>query len=105
MFKDQKTAAAGHEETIEEEKKENDMKTKKHMLLLASALMLLLGALYLIQPRTTVSAQLPVLQLSPQAFTVRGYGGKCMEFGNLPEMIVLGGPGIYISDCNNSAAQ
>lgn len=68
-----------------------------------SLLAFLASAAFLYRPQTTATAQTPA-----PAFTVRSYGGKCLEFGalsNRPIVFVFGGTPVFISDCNGSAQQ
>jgi hypothetical protein len=65
--------------------------------------LLLLGAAFLCRPRTAVLAQAPAV-----AFTVRSYGGKCLEFGAVstrPIGGMFGSAPVFIADCNGAAAQ
>jgi hypothetical protein len=57
----------------------------------------------------TAHEQMRAIQAVPLTFTftVRNYGGKCLEFGAahpLPHQTTLGQP-VFISDCNGSVAQ
>jgi hypothetical protein len=79
------------------------------------ALFLLLGLTTLHLPWTAAKAQTsptapigdratvaePMVNLDP-AFFVRGYGGKCLDFGPPPQ--VSGAP-VFIYDCNGTVAQ
>src|SRR5215468_4538896 len=62
---------------------------------------------FLDKAQAAVLTQITVVPLSNNTFTVRGYGGKCLEYGPprpFPHQALLGNP-IFISDCNGSAAQ
>src|SRR5262245_5687203 len=67
--------------------------------------MLLLGAAFLIKPRTTATARTAAIK---PPFTVRSYGGKCLEFGMPRTIIEQTTPKTYpvfIADCRGTAAQ
>jgi len=59
-------------------------------------------------PKSNIaSGQSWTAYIHSQPFTVRSYGGKCLEFGPprpLPHQAILGNP-VFISDCNGTAAQ
>jgi hypothetical protein len=92
---------------LPEHEKEEEMNTLKprrlkriHCLLLG---LLLAGAAWPCRLQTTVTAQRPrrwpAFNL---AFSVRNYGGKCLDFGSAPH---ASGAPVFINDCNGSAAQ
>ena len=61
-------------------------------------------AAFLLKAQTAVLVQTTPVNAT---FTVRSYGGKCLEFGAphpLPHQAALGSP-VFISDCNGTAAQ
>src|SRR5262245_61594663 len=62
---------------------------------------------FLDKAQTAVLTQIVGVPLSNNTFTVRSYGGKCLEFGPphpAPHQAILGNP-LFISDCNGTAAQ
>jgi hypothetical protein len=66
-----------------------------------------LSAALLGRPHTTQGQSLTI-QAVPQSFTVRSYGGKCLEFGvpRTPiEQAMAKGYPVFISDCNGSVVQ
>jgi hypothetical protein len=88
------------------------MSLRKFCRTIFCALFLLLGLTTLHLPWTAAKAQTattgdrptvaePMVSLDP-AFFVRGYGGKCLDFGPPPQ--VSGAP-VFIYDCNGTAAQ
>lgn len=53
-------------------------------------------------PGTTVTAQVGAPPPTKPPFTIRSYGGKCLDFGPPPQ--VVGAP-VFINACNGTAAQ
>jgi hypothetical protein len=53
-------------------------------------------------PRATLMAQVAALPPPKPPFTIRSYGGKCLDFGASPQ--VSGAP-VFINACNGTAAQ
>jgi hypothetical protein len=70
---------------------------------LLSLLALFACATLLFKPRAAATAQ----TAPAPAFTVRSYGGKCLDFGPLSirPVAVFGGAPVVIADCNGSASQ
>ena len=76
--------------------------TRIHWLLLG---LLLLGVAWLCQLQTSVAAQLTAVK---PPFTVRSYGGKCLEFGvpRTPrEEVLKWNYPVFIADCKGTAVQ
>src|SRR5262245_8297198 len=74
------------------------------LMLLLGLLTLLSVATLLFKPRTAAMAQ----TAPAPAFTVRSYGGKCLDFGKLSKLPIVtgfGGAPVVIADCNGSTAQ